>query len=138
MQTDNLRAVLKQSGYSLTKPRKLVFDLLLQGRPMSMSELVSESGHKVDRASIYRTVSLFEKLGITHRVNTGWKYKIELSDAFIGHHHHMHCTNCGQITTLPANTMLETMIDTTAAKEDFKPRSHQLEIYGICANCTEV
>lgn len=135
MQQDTLRAILKQKGYSLTKPRKLVFELLLNQEPQSIAELIARSKTKVDRATIYRTVELFEKLGIVHRLNIGWRYKLELSEAFSEHHHHMHCTSCGRTFALTANTMLETMIETTAAKENFMPRGHQLEIYGLCHDC---
>jgi Fe2+ or Zn2+ uptake regulation protein len=138
MQTDNLKAVLKNGGYSLTSPRQLVFGALLDAKPKSTAELIKELSGRVDRASIYRTTELFEKLDITHRVNTGWKYKVELSEMFIGHHHHMHCRRCGKIESLPTNTMLETMIDKVAASTNFSPRNHQLEVYGLCAECSRV
>lgn len=135
MPSDTLKAILKQKGFSLTKPRKAVFELLLNHEPQSLQELITRSRGNVDRSTIYRTTELFEKLGIVHRLNIGWKYKLELSEAFSEHHHHMHCTNCGRTFALPANTMLETMIETTAAKENFSPRGHQLEIYGLCPEC---
>ncbi len=130
-----LKALLKQNGASLTKPRRLLFELLLNQKPQTIKELVELAGQKVDRASIYRTLELFEKLGIVQRLNIGWKHKFELSDAFIGHHHHLHCTSCNQSFSLEASPMLETMIDSVAAKAAFYPRSHQLEIYGLCAKC---
>jgi Fur family transcriptional regulator, ferric uptake regulator len=134
---DTLKTLLKNGGYSLTKPRKMIFDLLLNQEPQSMQVLVQRAKGKLDRATVYRAIELFERLGIVHRLNIGWKYKIELSDIFMGHHHHMYCTNCGRMFDLPDNLMLETMIDTVAAKTDFAPRGHQLEIYGLCANCTK-
>lgn len=135
MQYDNLKSLLKSGGYSLTKPRRIIFDLLLNQEPQSMQVLVKRAAGKVDRATIYRTIEIFERLGIVNRLNIGWKYKIELSDVFTKHHHHMFCTNCGAMYDLPENAMLETMIDTVAAKSGFAPRTHQLEIYGLCANC---
>lgn len=132
---DNLKILLKNKGYSLTGSRKLVLGLLLESEPQSLGQLVAKSQGKIDRASVYRTIALFEQLGIVHRINTGWKYKFELSDTFIGHHHHMHCSQCGKIVNLPANTMLETMIHATAAKSGFAPRAHQLEVYGLCPSC---
>ncbi len=134
---DTLSAVLKQKGYSLTSPRKLIFELMLNSGPLTIAELIAKAGDTIDRATVYRTTELFEELGIAHRLNIGWKYKLELSDAFVGHHHHLHCTNCGKTYDLPANTMLETMIDSVAAKESFSPRGHQLEIYGLCAQCSK-
>jgi len=134
---DTLRSLLKENGSSLTKPRKIVFDLLLNQEPQSMQVLSKRAEGKVDRATVYRTVELFEELGIARRLNIGWKYKIELSDVFTGHHHHMFCTNCGRTYDLAENSMLETMIDTVAAKSGFAPRGHQLEIYGHCQNCSK-
>ena len=135
MHYDTLRALLKKSGHSLTKPRRLVFDLLFEQEPQSMQVLIKRAGDQIDRATVYRTIELFEQLGIVHRLNAGWKYKVELSDVFTGHHHHFNCASCGRTFDLPANPMLETMIDSAAAKADFAPRGHQLEVYGLCPAC---
>jgi len=137
MHYDTLKAILKSEGASLTKPRRAVFDLLFNQEPQTMQVLAQRAQDKVDRATVYRTIDLFERLGIARRLNIGWKYKIELSDVFSGHHHHLSCTNCGRIIDLPDTPMLETMIDTVAAKTGFAPRGHQLEIYGLCANCAK-
>ena len=137
MKYDDLKALLKENQASLTTPRKLIFDLLFGAEPQTMQQLVKSAASKVDRATVYRTVELFEQLGIVHRLNIGWKYKIELSDVFQGHHHHFYCTNCGKTYPLPANPMLETMISSVAAKENFAPRGHQLEVYGLCSNCSK-
>lgn len=136
MHYETLKTLLKNKGFSLSKPRKTVFDLLLKGGPQSIGELIRQVDSQVDRATIYRTTKLFERLGIARRINIGWKYKIELSDVFIGHHHHLHCVNCGRVYELPENHMLETMIDTVAAKSGFAPRGHQLEIHGLCQSCS--
>lgn len=135
MYNRTLKALLKKNGSSLTKPRKAVFGLLLNQKPQSMQVLVGRAKGAVDRATVYRTMDLFEKLGIVQRLNIGWKYKYELSDVFQGHHHHFHCTNCGTTFSLEPNAMLETMIDTVAAKTGFAPRGHQLEIHGLCPDC---
>lgn len=132
---DNLKALLKKGGFSLTQARRVVFDLLLDQEPQSMQVLTQRASGKVDRATVYRNVELFERLGIAHRLNIGWKYKIELSDIFTKHHHHFYCTNCQKTYSLSPNSMLETMIDSVSSKDDFSPRGHQLEIYGLCANC---
>jgi Fe2+ or Zn2+ uptake regulation protein len=136
LDTATLKALLKKNNASLTKPRRTIFSLLLSKEPQSMQVLVKRAEGKVDRATVYRTVELFEELGIVHRLNIGWKYKIELSDIFLGHHHHFHCNNCGKTFTLAANPMLETMIDTAVSKEGYSARSHNLEITGLCPACT--
>ncbi|MBI4033623.1 transcriptional repressor [Candidatus Saccharibacteria bacterium] len=135
MHYKTLKALLKKEGASLTSPRKIVFDLLLNQKPQSMQVLIERAKTKIDRASVYRTMELFERLGIVNRLNIGWKYKFELSDVFQAHHHHFHCANCGTTFNLKPNSMLETMIDSVAAKSGFSPRGHQLEVYGLCADC---
>lgn len=137
MHYETLKAILKKNHASLTKPRKLVFDLLAGQEPQSMQVLAKRAEGQIDRATVYRVIELFERLGIVHRLNIGWKYKVELTDIFGQHHHHFYCTNCGRAYSLPANTMLETMINSVAANDGFNPRGHQLEIYGTCPNCAK-
>lgn len=132
---DTLKVLLRKNGASLTQPRKVIFNLLLEQEPQSMQVLIKRAAGKVDRATVYRTIEVFERYGIVRRLNIGWKYKVELSDVFMGHHHHFHCGNCGKTYTLPANPMLETMIDSAVAKEGYAPRGHNLEIYGLCQAC---
>ncbi len=88
----------------------------------------------IDRASVYRTVALLERLGVVQRVNIGWKYKLELSDKFAEHHHHLTCTNCGR-TIAMNETELESLITRLAASHRFTPRAHQIEIQGLCDRC---
>lgn len=132
---DELAKTLKAHGYSLTKPRQAVFSALQAGVPRSMRELILDLASVIDRASIYRTVSLFEELGIVVRVQQGWKYKIELSDKFSPHHHHLVCTVCGRVVSFTEPADFENTINEIAAKGGFTAQNHSLEISGICARC---
>jgi Fur family ferric uptake transcriptional regulator len=129
-----LTASLKSHHYSLTGARKAVFAVLQDREPQSMSEVVSRCSG-IDRASVYRTISMFEALGIVHRLNMGWKYKLELSGAFMHHHHHMTCTTCGSVTALPEDSKLEDRLHTLADTYSFTPHDHQIEITGVCLSC---
>lgn len=131
--TDTFRSLLKASGNSITKARLAVFGSLLNQEPMSMHELVNRTP-AIDRASIYRAVDLFERLGIVQRLNTGWKYRVELTDKFTTHHHHLTCTVCGQ-TVAMNEAELEQFIEALSRRHGFTPRAHQVEIQGVCANC---
>lgn len=135
MHRNTLKALLKKQGASLTQPRKIIFDLMLNQKPQGMQVIIERAKGTVNRATVYRTLELFEKAGVVQRLNIGWKYKYELSDVFQEHHHHFHCTNCGTTFKLEPNRMLETMIDSVATKSEFSPRGHQLEVYGLCPNC---
>lgn len=130
-----LAATLKRAGYSTTQPRLAVFRALLQHAPVNMNELTQLLIAHTDRASIYRTVQLFERVGIATRLQMGWKYKIELSDAFSPHHHHLTCTQCGKIIAIEENPTIEFELRQLALEADFELSGHQLELQGRCADC---
>ena len=130
-----LEKKLRDAGQSYTKARQLVFTALDGQEPMSMSELVSRVGTSVDRASVYRTVKLFDELGIVHKLQIGWKYKLELSDDFHEHHHHIACVKCGSIWSVHDNHEFEESIHKVAQENYFQLLSHQLELRGVCSSC---
>ncbi len=130
-----LAITLKSNNYSLTMARKLVFKALLDKEPQTMAELVKAVGSKIDRASIYRVVALFEQLGIVDRLQIGWKYKLELSDSFRSHHHHITCTNCGRTQMFEESRVIEFELKQLAEEAGFIETGHQLELRGLCRNC---
>lgn len=129
-----LKATLKTANYSLTHPREAVFMALQNQEPLTMKQL-AEACSKIDRASVYRTVALFEKLGVVQRIQIGWKYKIELSDSFHYHHHHLICSSCGSMIPFEEDMTLREDIQLIATVHNFAMEGHQLEIQGICSDC---
>jgi Fe2+ or Zn2+ uptake regulation protein len=130
-----LQKVLKDSGYSMTTPRQIVCELLWNHEPQTIHDLAIRSRDHIDRASLYRTLALFERLGLIQRVYIGWKYKVELSDVFTHHHHHISCNRCGKIVALKDEHEIEQLITILAANHGFTAAKHQLEIQGVCAAC---
>lgn len=127
---------LRESDYSVTRARRLVFAALENQEPQSIAELLKNLT-SIDRASVYRTVTLFEKLDIVRRIQIGWKYKLELTEQFNFHHHHLICKNCGTIIPLRENPTIEASILALATEYGFKPIDHQLEIQGYCSTCLQ-
>lgn len=103
-----------------------------------MHDLALAAKGLLDRASLYRTVSLYERLGIVQRIYIGWKYKIELSDIFSHHHHHISCLRCGKIVAITDEDHIERLIMQLAKQHGFEAQSHQLEIRGYCQRCQGV
>lgn len=130
-----LQQHLKSHGFSITNARYAVFAALEDKEAVTMAELVTACGQKLDRATVYRTVTLFEELGVVRRVQIGWKHKIELTDAFSNHHHHLTCSACGLVTSLSEDTDLEERLKELAALYKFKALDHQIEIRGLCHAC---
>jgi Fur family ferric uptake transcriptional regulator len=129
-----LRDKLRSSGHSLTHARLCVFMALKDTEPQTMRRLISNLPD-IDRASVYRTIDLFIELHIVERLQLGWKYKLELSDEFSFHHHHMMCTNCHALIAIHEDNRLEAFLEHIAQKADFTATGHQIEIRGLCKNC---
>ena len=133
--SDELNKALDASGLSLTKPRLLVFNVLSEYGPLSMKELVERIDGAIDRASVYRIINVFEEINVVNRINIGWKYKIELSESFNSHHHHLNCLRCGKIIDIEPPKLVEASIGDLAKNYHFEIKSHQLDITGICHEC---
>lgn len=129
-----LNQTLKAHGQSVTACRQQVFAALSGQEPLSMVELVRRCPD-TNRASVYRTVALYEKLGIVLRLQTGWKYKLELSDRFHDHHHHATCLECGVSLVIPEDSALEQQFHELSNVMGFTMERHQLEIQGYCSKC---
>lgn len=132
---DQLSKVLRAHGQSITRARQTVFAALQGQEPQSMRALVAACADQIDRASVYRTIALFERIGVVRRIHIGWKDKLELADAFHHHHHHLSCTSCGTIIPLSEDAALEERLRNLAEQHNFSIQDHQIEIQGLCQQC---
>lgn len=131
----NLKDILSRNGYRMTAAREATFKLLVHPEPQSIHEILLKTNGAVDRVSVYRNIELFEKLGIVHRIYMGWKYKLELSDEFIAHHHHLSCLKCGTVIDIEDEKHIDEFINRIAGRSGFLPRRHQFEVDGYCQDC---
>ena len=132
---DKFQMVLTKHGYRLTSARQVTFQLLDTDHPQTMADIIAHAQPAIDRVTVYRNIELFEKLGIVHRIMTGWKYKLELSDDFISHHHHMSCSSCGKLIDIADNDQIEAFINVVSKKHQFIVHTHSFEIEGTCNDC---
>lgn len=130
-----LRKILDEHHFKLTKPRLIVFRQLLHKEPLTITQIIDQTSHLINRVSVYRVVELYEALNIVRRVNIGWRYKVELSEIFSGHHHHITCISCGNVIAIEENKTLERIIQELGSKHGFRIQSHQIELMGYCPEC---
>lgn len=129
-----VKTTLKEARASATQSRLAVFNALAENGPMSVGSLATTMRRDVDRATVYRTVELFEKLGIVNRIWHGFKHQVELSEIFTPHHHHALCQQCGKTIDI-ASPELENALTTLAKKHQFLSLSHSVELTGYCPDC---
>lgn len=135
---EKFKKILKQRKLRVTGARLSLYSFLAENNgPFSVNKLVGSLSKRADRASVYRNIELFEKIGIINKVYTGWKYRIELSEKFRPHHHHLTCTDCGKIIPISLGERMEKAIGNFGDKHGFKITGHEIELSGLCKNCLQ-
>jgi Fur family ferric uptake transcriptional regulator len=131
---------LRNRRYKLTGVRKEMIRIFDEAhKPLTVQE-VHQRLHATtaDIASIYRSINLFCELGILTKLDFHDKhYRYELSDAFVPHHHHLICTQCGDIANVFEPCLPEGLEEKLHAQRGFTVESHILEFYGLCESCVE-
>jgi Fur family transcriptional regulator, ferric uptake regulator len=137
-----LLSVLTARGVRLTRPRRAVVHVVTRlQRPVSVAEIHERlSGRDVNLGSVYRTIALFCRLDVMRlAASSRGTQRFELSERFIGHHHHLVCRTCGDVQDLdgcvlrkPVLARLEQQIRRTT---QFQVMDHDLRLYGVCARC---
>ncbi|HEY3314618.1 MAG TPA: Fur family transcriptional regulator [Bacillota bacterium] len=91
---------------------------------------------EIGLATVYRTLDLFEHLGLVHRVDLGaGRGQYELAAAEPRHyHHHLICVQCGRIQEF-GDDLLDKLEAEITRKADFTVVDHTLRVYGYCADC---
>ncbi len=131
---DKLYSALAEHGYKATAARKQVYSILASaGQPLSNSEIIDKTSD-IDKVSVYRTLELYESIGVVHRIWNGFKSKVELSDPFSPHHHHFTCASCGKVISFKSKGIeyaMEDLARTMGVTIDY----HLVEITGRCNEC---
>ena len=125
---------LHQAGYSLTQPRRQIIAYLSQHGPSSSAELAAGLSATVNRATVFRTLTLFRHLGIVHDVGLGPQRQIELADRFGPHHHHLVCSICGATLSFESRS-IEELVQHVADNRGYHLEQHHLELIGQCPKC---
>ncbi len=135
-QLQQFKELLKRNKYKNTPERRLLFETMLrQSSPCSIQELIDLVKNSMNETTVYRNLETFEEIGAVTRVYSGWRYKLELSDMFRGHHHHMTCRNCGDVISFDEQPSLLAELHKIEQKHGFTMQSHSLELEGLCSNC---
>lgn len=135
-QTERFKQILRDNGISITAARLALFDTLLNHQQPLKNGEVAALTPSVNRASVYRTLELFDHLGITTTLVRGWTPFVELAEPFKPHHHHLLCDQCG-IAIEVTSDKIESIIHEITKSQSFTPTSHHFEINGVCQGCRE-
>lgn len=120
---------VRESGSKITSARRSVlFHLYESEIPLTLKQ-IHDKCKDVDFASVYRSVTLFNSIGLVEEIIFADK-KIRYSLISDQHKHHIICSECGEITELPICLLKEIQKLT-----NYKITKHTLEFMGLCPNC---
>jgi len=137
------KELMKEAGFKLTDQRMLVFECLASYKDDHMTteqihQKLKDSGEDIGIATVYRTLLLFDGLGIVQKLDiddSGTRY--ELVDELAGHHHHhLICKNCGSVEEVKID-LLNEVEDKIGETHEFKIENHDLNFYGLCKECNK-
>lgn len=129
---------LENEGLKFTPERRLVLHEVFKNHDHFEAEDIvisaRNSGSRVSRASVYRTLPLLVESGLLREVTSLEKHSHY--EHVLGHDHHDHliCTNCGKTIEFSEHR-IEDLQDRICRELGFTPKSHKLEIFGLCEEC---
>ena len=138
---NKFKTQLKDNGYKLTTQRIAVLDVIIKnrGKHLSTEEIYNHVKSKhpnIGIATIYRTLILFNKLNLLHKLNLDDNYnRYELKKSNEDHrHHHIICTKCGKVAEVKGD-LLEALEEEILIKNGFLVKDHRVKFYGYCKDC---
>lgn len=144
---------LRDAGYKLTTPRRLVLGTLREaGEPLTAQVVAERAGTSL--ASTYRVLGLLAELGLVSEVEEegcgdatapvaeggpaasqpdarSRRYAI---CSLSGHHHHFVCRNCHATLDL-ASEGLERALEELAGRAGVRLEGHEITLRGQCGRC---
>ena len=137
---EKVASLLHQTGHRYsTVRRRLVSVLRTAGKPLTNNQ-ITESDNALVQSSVYRNLSIMEQAGAVTRITTNDEFaRFELTEHITEHHHHIICTNCGDIAdfSLPSSVedSLNLSLRKAASEVSFNIDNHRLDALGVCASC---
>ena len=139
------RKILTEHSVSITNPRILVLEALLEeGNPITIDELQSKLEGNVAKSTLYRVLNDLKKINILNEFTSPDNSTVvELILEDHSHHHHLFCSDCGEVIDVELSEEFELMltkeIEKVQKQFNFEIKDHRVEMFGLCteecSNC---
>ncbi|MEW5855217.1 MAG: Fur family transcriptional regulator [Myxococcota bacterium] len=141
--------MLASAGLRVTRPRRAVVELLERSNapldPAAVHQQLKSQGIRVDRASVYRVLTVLEEHGLVHRMMTSGGYLACHPPAHVhlhaqeepkdsSCHHHLICRNCRRAVEIHCDGLSDLVSEITRVT-GFAVERHSLEVTGVCKQC---
>lgn len=141
MAATDISEALKAGGHRVTAPRQAVWTALVAaGSHLTADELsdqVRRSDRTINVASVYRSLTLFEELGLVRQSRLGPDAASTWEVAHPDEHFHLVCTACGSIDH-HRGSLVESVRSHLSGDHGFRADHIELTVSGVCAACAGV
>jgi Fe2+ or Zn2+ uptake regulation protein len=129
----------QSSGYKLTRQRRIVLSILEEGSKHPGAEelfrLAKQKDPKISLATIYRSLSVFKKIGLIQENDFGEDHGHY--EKITNHpHFHFTCSQCGQVFELRSKKIMR-QIKELCQEEGLQMTGMNLLVHGLCQNCQD-
>ena len=129
--------LIKQKKLRMSHPRLLIYQELITAvsplTPQGLYQSLLKKKRRIGLTSIYRSLDLFESMGIVFKIINGSTVKYKLCE-LENHHHHIVCKTCGNVVEL---NFCDISKWSKKVKEStgYQVTDHQFNFYGFCRVC---
>ena len=136
--SDTLKKALKKEGLRYTHQRQAIWDELSASDEHRDAEEIYlalyNSGLKVSRATVYRTIDVLVKNNLVRKLDLGdgrARYENKMDTA---HHDHLICVQCGKIEEFMDN-VIENRQEVIVENLGYRLIRHIHQLFVICDEC---
>jgi Fur family ferric uptake transcriptional regulator len=137
----DIKELLAERDLRLTPQREAILRVLVNHADLHLSadevfRRTKEECPDIGLATVYRTLEIFENLGIIHKLQFGEEgSRYEFNPEFQKHyHHHLICLSCGGIFEFNED-LLDDIERAISERTGFDVVDHSLRVYGYCRRC---
>ncbi len=139
--TEHFARFLRSRGLRLTHERRDILEHIFAAHTHFEAEdlqmRLREAGHRVSKATIYRTLKLLLESGVLRTTMTppdAMSAQYELAHGPERNHDHIYCEGCGKMVELSDPTV-RNALEEEAKRLGFEVTDINIHLTGICAEC---
>ena len=136
-----IKAVLRERGHKITPQRSAVIKAIAATHehltPAELHRKVRLDNPRIGLVTVYRTLDILAAAGLICELHSGESCRSYLLRRPPGHHHHLVCSDCGQVVDF-ASCDLSGLEQRLSEDTGFELESHLLEFLGRCPDCQKL
>lgn len=137
---DEILAQAKVAGLRRTNALEVVVEVLAAAKgPLPLNELEKDPAVAglCDRTTLFRLLNRLSGHGLVRRLGLHERAAYFTLAMPGGHHDYLICRDCGSVELLDIDCPGKKLEEEVAQKSGYTELYHQLEIYGVCPQCSK-